>query len=438
MRIVMLTDDVQIDRRILLEAESLIDSGHEVVLLAGWAEGFPGCERIGRVRVERLQGGILPRRLQIVQHVHSCLLWGLHWLTPTSQRAGWLLRTWQKLLSVGLRGTNVLARLALHLVQGGGLQPHEWAIFARLQHLKPDIIHAHDLPRLAVAVYAKQRLQLPLIYDAHELYPEIATLSRHQQQVLTRLEQRLVPMCSHIITVNPFLAAEMAKRYRIFPPTVILNATSRPAGFDAAQPWDCFRRCFAIPAEASIVLYQGWMSPTRGLQHLVRAMFDLDESMHLVLMGYGETRSELEQIVAELRLAERVHFKAAVPQAELLFWTASADAGIIPYPPIDLNNYYCSPNKLFEFIQACVPTIANDLPFLRQIVGGEGFGVVAALATVEDYVAAIQQMFDTQVGGPARFQARLQAGVQTYAWDVEAKKLLAIYEEFIPQPSYVA
>jgi glycosyltransferase involved in cell wall biosynthesis len=328
-----------------------------------------------------------------------------------------------------------LARLASRLVQGGGLQPHEWTIFARLQQLKPDIIHAHDLPRLAVAVYAKQRLRLPLIYDAHELYPEIATLSRHQQRVLTRLEQRLVPTCSHIITVNPFLAAEMATRYRISPPTVILNATSRPAGFDEAQPWDCFRRCFAIPAEASIVLYQGWMSPTRGLQHLVRAMFYLGENIHLVLMGYGETRRELEQIVAELGLAERVHFKAAVPQAALLFWTASADAGIIPYPPVDLNNYYCSPNKLFEFIQACVPIIANDLPFLRQIVGGEGFGVVAPLTTVEDYVAAIQQMFDPQLGGPARFQARLQAGVQTYAWDVEAKKLLAIYEEFIPQPS---
>src|SRR5262249_34693116 len=150
MRIVMLTDDVQIDRRILLEAESLSDCGHEVVLLAGWAEGLPTCERMGRVMVERLHGETLPRHLQIVQYVHGFLLQSLHRLIPRSQSPRWLVRAWQKFVREGMRGTNFLARLVSQLVSGGGLQLYEWTIFARLQQLKPDVIHAHDLPRLAV------------------------------------------------------------------------------------------------------------------------------------------------------------------------------------------------------------------------------------------------------------------------------------------------
>ena len=114
------------------------------------------------------------------------------------------------------------------------------------------------------------------------------------------------------------------------------------------------------------------------------------------------------------------------------------DIGLFLLPPVNFNWRFTLPNKLFEFIQACVPIIANDLPFLHQIVGDEGFGVVAKLVTVEDYAAAIQQMFDPQLGGPARFQARLQAGARTYAWDVEAKKLLAIYGAYTPQASRVA
>ena len=48
-----------------------------------------------------------------------------------------------------------------------------------------------------------------------------------------------------------------------------------------------------------------------------------------------------------------------VPQKELLDYTAGADFGIIPYPAIDLNTKYCTPNKMFEFVSAEIPIIAN-------------------------------------------------------------------------------
>src|SRR3954468_18788805 len=53
-RVLMLTPDVVIDRRILHEAEALTDAGYEVYLLAGSADGQRSFEVTGRVKVERV------------------------------------------------------------------------------------------------------------------------------------------------------------------------------------------------------------------------------------------------------------------------------------------------------------------------------------------------------------------------------------------------
>ncbi|MCK4624294.1 MAG: hypothetical protein KAV00_03215, partial [Phycisphaerae bacterium] len=103
--------------------------------------------------------------------------------------------------------------------------------------------------------------------------------------------------------------------------------------------------------------------------------------------------------------------------------------GIIPYQPVDLNNYYCSPNKLFEFIQAGLPLIVNDLPFLKKVVGGENFGVVAKLETPEQYARAIREMFDASLGGPGRFRQRILKQAGEYNWTKEEKKITAIYNQ---------
>jgi glycosyltransferase involved in cell wall biosynthesis len=171
----------------------------------------------------------------------------------------------------------------------------------------------------------------------------------------------------------------------------------------------------------------------RALDQLVRSMALVrNPRVHLVLMGYGEGLEAFPRLARELGVSERVHCKDAVPQSELLFWTASADAGIIPYPPEDLNNYYCSPNKLFEFIAARLPMIANDLPFLRDTVAGNDFGVIRKLETPADIAGAIDSMFDASGADRERFRRSLMASGDRFAWPVEKEKLLALYRPFVP------
>ena len=444
MRILMLTDDVQIDRRILLEAESLHKLGHEVILIAEPGHDMPAFEHIGNVKVERAlvpdhtRGELIFLRLSVLVGM------GISKLSAIIQRliglvavaVSRLFGLMVKLVSgAGSLTLRLHQRLTARLISVSRLlRPMtlpESNLVDRMVFYRPDVIHAHDLPRLRAAVVAKQKLGVPVVYDAHELYPEIGTLTPKEQKRLKRQERRYIKQADATITVNGFIADEMAKRYEIEPPHVILNATNWPAHLDRNRHWDRFRPHFGIPSEDRILLFQGWMSFTRGLQPLVHAMEHVADDIHLVFMGYGEARPELEEISRMIGVAGRVHFMDAVSQDVLLSWTASADAGIIPYQPVDINNYYSSPNKLFEFIQAGLPIIANDLPFLREIVEGEGFGIIEKLDNVTDYSTAISRIFSDEGHLLKGFRANLLGSRGRYSWTREEEKLIAIYDSLL-------
>lgn len=116
-----------------------------------------------------------------------------------------------------------------------------------------------------------------------------------------------------------------------------------------------------------------------------------------------------------------------VPSDELHALTCDADLGIIPYHGVDENNYFCSPNKLFEFAIAEVPFISNDLPFLRQVATQYGNGLMADLNSADAIAESINRLF----ADPARL-ASLKRGArvarEALNWDVEGRKLLAVYQ----------
>ncbi|MEZ5596002.1 MAG: glycosyltransferase [Pseudomonadales bacterium] len=513
LRVVMICDDVQIDRRILQEAASLDRLGYEVIILGRSADGYPADERIGNVKVERLnyesyaasraarrsaeqalQAGDeadadiplsidgaeaelaarlrldasgkprypafvdrLPRtprvllralfwppyRLDLIRRAAPRLHWTLQYLiylptlavTPWPRAVAW---HWRRIASRMGRSrgslnekpdftTPAMQALEHQVSRFDDMNVWELAVYERALLLQPDIVHVHDLPQLRPGVFVSRRLGIPALYDAHELYPEIHTLTPDQQERLAVVEKHFSPRVNAMITVNPFIARRQAEWYGIQEPAVVLNAAEVDELIELTRP-DTLREALGLDASAAVLLFQGWISIDRRIGDLVSAMPDTHESVHLVLLGYGTDIPALKQLAQTLGVAHRVHFPPPVPQSELMHWVSSADAGMIPYQPIDANHLYCSPNKLFEFIAATVPIIANDLPYLRSVVADNGFGIVQTLNTPADYAAAINAMFDPALGGAQRFRATIRNGREAYLWPAQEKVLYGIYD----------
>ncbi len=534
MRVVMVTDDVRIDRRILAESESVALHGHEVIIVAGWEEGLPPHVWQGPVKIERFRpdhpGPVaddygftagdpfwhaappapelavrpidLPRRsaapLRHLNRLDRPLAWGSESITRLRRSVGLMIqksrtlvvvttairqttrRFWNRTIAalVGLARTTaaVMQRFARALVIAAeellrrGRAAQECAIslarrtrasvrrigvdqrkapgpidelssaerklVARLRYLDPDLIHAHDLPLLRVGAQVKHALGIPLIYDAHELYPEISTLTQSEKLMLQERERALLPHCDRVITVNPLVAAEFVRCYDIPAPLIIQNAVSAPDGFNVTTRHDRFRREFAIGKSDFILLYQGWLATHRGMQKLVQAMPNVPDTVHLIFLGYGNVQDDLRALADKLGVRDRVHLKDAVSQEELLFWTASADIGLIPYQAdLDLNTRYCSPNKLYEYIEAGLPMLGNsDLPFVRNVITSNDFGRVAVLRTPDDFARAMTVMVGEGRAGLDRYRENILRRRAEFAWSVEERALLRAYDALLGPP----
>lgn len=398
MNVLMTTaDHLMIDRRILQEAKTLIEHGHSVTLLAGFE-----CEK----RESYTQDGINIERFKY------------DWSDS---------RFLQLVKRIGLRPGTLIHKFAWLVFRSWAfrfskLNSFEQYIVDRMFDFPADVIHIHDYPMLAAGVVAASKSNLPLVYDAHELYYAQTQLPVKTQRKYKRREARLIKKAHAVITVNPYIAKLMQSRYKIPLPHVLMNAAYKKPFF----PGDLIRKKFDIPECTKIVIYQGWISSNRGIDVLVSAAKYFKEGVVLVVVGYGEYESQLRKIVAENDLVDRVYFYGGVPSDSLHEVTCGADLGVIPYHGVDENNFFCSPNKLFEFAVAKLPFICNDLPFLKDIINQYKNGIIADLSNPTAIAAVVNRFFqeDEAMSEISAFAAKAGDDLN---WDIEGKKLMSIY-----------
>lgn len=401
-RILMLCTDRRIDRRISLQADSLEEDGWQVTILAmpldqPAPETDPRVVRLGAAGMQaRREGRVLAIYRVVRRHL------------PMNGRLMRLLKSfaWRFLVDQ--------ERFYLNLFLADG------------RRHPAEIVVAHDLPMLAVGRALAEELGARLVYDSHELYSE-QEFSPGQRAAWAKIERRHIHACDRVITVNPSIAKELQTRYGLAKVEVILNA-ERVGQLPPRSTY--LHKHFGIPAAHRILLFQGGLSATRNLVELVEAMARLsDRSIHLVLLGDGQLWHSLQRLVAQRGLQEQVHLHPAVAQAELLAVTAAADAGVIPYQGICLNNYYCTPNKLFEFVAAGLPILASDLPELRRLVEDQQIGRVADLGTPATIATAIADFFADEQR-LQRWRDNLLEVRRELSWEREGERLKRIYGAF--------
>jgi glycosyltransferase involved in cell wall biosynthesis len=115
-----------------------------------------------------------------------------------------------------------------------------------------------------------------------------------------------------------------------------------------------------------------------------------------------------------------VHLHEAVPYEQVLAHTATADLGLVSVKPTCLSYLYCLPNKLFEYIQAGIPVLTNDLPDCAHLVASYVIGGVVSEDSPAGWADAIRDLRGRRSG----FQPGLKAASLQLHWQKEAPKLL--------------
>lgn len=287
----------------------------------------------------------------------------------------------------------------------------------------PAIIHCNDLDTLPVGARLASRHGVPLVYDIADLYADQQHVPRAVRWWLERAEGHLIDRADRVMAVNEEIAATTERRHGRGVDEVILNCP--PYERPSEGPGVLTARAeFGVPSDRPLAIYSGVLAPNRGLHALITAV-ESHDGMHLVVLGEGELRAELERFVADRRLGSRVHFRDFLAQDQIVSYLASADVGVIPYERIGLNHYLTSPGKLFHYVMAGIPVACSDFPFLRRVVVGHGIGATFDPSDPIEIAAALRSVISEP--DPDQLRERLAGAARRYCWEHEERALLELY-----------
>ncbi|TQM90336.1 glycosyltransferase [Roseinatronobacter monicus] len=155
---------------------------------------------------------------------------------------------------------------------------------------RPDIIHCHEIGPLPAAIALKKELGCKVIYEAHEIYDDLANASLRMSAAHQAIHKECLPHVDGFVTVNEAIADYYARTYPALPSPVVMPNSVYPKSvtYDGR-----LHEAAKLPPEAKIILYQGGFSPHRGLPILLEAAFSLPEDWYVVFMGRGPLEDQL-------------------------------------------------------------------------------------------------------------------------------------------------
>lgn len=247
-----------------------------------------------------------------------------------------------------------------------------------------DAIVATDLDTLPAALILKGLLGIPVLYDAHEYWPEADVSGfEFEREFWIAMERRLLEHVDRCQTVTPGLAALMSAQYgKTF--HVVPNCEPPQALMDTPP-------IKSSSTGSCTFIYQGGFAPARGLDLLISIWATTDPRARLLLRGPDNPYKSalIEQARSTGLLDKRIFFPAAVKESELVAAAQDGDVGLIPYTPSGSNYSHCCPNKMSQYMAAGLPIFANRTSFVRETVEAAGAGLVIDFGQPARLVEAI-------------------------------------------------
>jgi len=287
--------------------------------------------------------------------------------------------------------------------------------------LKPKIIHCHDDIVLLVGIFLKFFTGAKIIYDAHELESNKNGISKISSKLIFYKEFFLWKYIDALIVVSPSIEKWYKDNMGEKQSEIILN--SPIVGKDISSiSNDYFRKYFSIPKYSKIFLYIGMLTNGRGIELIIEAFKRNDVKSSLVFLGSGDLSEELEEIAQKY---PNIYVHDVVSHEKVVSIAKSADVGLCFIENVSLSDYYCLPNKLFEYVFSGIPVLASDFPDISKIIEKYNLGKCSNLDT-EGIYSTIKE-FEKMDNIPIIETKK----IYELSWEAQEKKLIKLYEMLI-------
>jgi teichuronic acid biosynthesis glycosyltransferase TuaC len=147
-----------------------------------------------------------------------------------------------------------------------------------------------------------------------------------------------------------------------------------------------------LPANAEILISVGALIPSKGHQLMIRAFALVAPShpnLQLHILGEGSYRQELEELVRELGLKDKVELTGKRPNEELQLWFNAADLSCLA------SAREGWPNVVTESLACGTPVVATSVGGIPEILHKPELGVLVE-QTVESIASGLKKGLSTK------------------------------------------
>jgi len=301
---------------------------------------------------------------------------------------------------------------------------------------KFDLAHGHDWLGIMGGMIVKKELNIPLMFHVHST--EVGRSIGRGSHAIKDIEYEGGQVADCVITVSHAMADELHKLG--FPPhkiRVCWNGVD-PVKYDPKKVSNKekleLRHGYGINDNENMIFFVGRLVTVKGVDNLVRAMPSVladFPNTKLVILGIGDMEGDLKNMANNLEITNNIVFRTEfISEQERIKHYAAADCVVFPslYEPFGI---VCT-----ESMSMGKPTVVGakgTSGFREQIIptGDKQCGVHINPYNPEDIAWGIKQVLQDKKRAELMGKNARQRVLDTFAWDIIAKKLLDIYKEFV-------
>ena len=297
-----------------------------------------------------------------------------------------------------------------------------------------------------------------LVYERYSLFSDVSARLSAPDGTADGTADGIAPIPS-ILEVNAPLIAEQRQHRSLIDESAALAATLRqlhgaslvscvsravaewvldegadpahvvvtPNGVNTRRITPGHRPVTAPGPEAPVTVgFVGTLKPWHGTDLLLRALARTRENLRLDICGTGPQQEELEQLAAELGIAQRVRFRGAVAPEQVPAVLHEIDIAAAPYPA---GEHYFSPLKVYEYLAAGLPTIASRIGTIPALLEDGQLGVLVTPGDVVDLARSLDELAADTAHRARLGAAAREAAVREHDWRIRCRELLQRLEE---------
>ena len=306
------------------------------------------------------------------------------------------------------------------------------ALFISKQHLhrRYDLIHVHSVPDFEVfATFLAKMTGAKIILDIHDIVPEFYAskfkVSKDSVafKALMMVERASIAFSDHVIIANHIwektLTARSVKKEKC---TTMLNYPDLSI---------FYKRPRTRKEDKFIVIYPGTINWHQGVDIAVRAFAlikDHAPEAELNIYGDGPMRAEIQKLIADLGVQDRVFLKGSLPSDQIAAVMANADLGVVPKRNDSFGGDAFS-TKILEFMALGVPVVVAATRIDRYYFN-DSIVQFFEPENVKDLALNIKVLIRSKEQGE-RLASNATVYVTDYTWDKKEKDYLSLVDNIV-------